>query len=185
MVIPVYPTDAPPLPRTVVPPHAVGELVGFGTDYGVRYTPVGEDDDAYLTLGHADPRYALAAGLRWARVNYWQRYRCARWLRVERLWAVFTAPEDRRNWHVDYVEPGTASAVPVTLVTGLDDLEYRARPSRCPMCGRLRTTGYEGRIGPWEPWHPDKPTTWVHECPRSADCVGCVWPAQRHTTKEI
>lgn len=168
-------TTAPGLSRTVVPPHAVGDLPGFEEYYGVLVAPLGEDGDAYLALGHPDARYPLAASLRWARVNYWQTYRDRRYVEVEQRWAVFTATTGLRNWHVDYAEAGTAGAVPVTLITGLEGLEYRMRPSRCPMCRRVRATGREYHDR--EPYYPDKPTTWVHECPCTGGLVGRQWPA--------
>lgn len=161
---------------TVVPPHMISELPGFREYYGVHVTPIGEDDDAYLTLGHAEPRCSLAAAMRWARVNYRQRYRDWQWLRVERLWAVFSAlVDDPRDWELEYVSAGIADAVPVTLVTGLEGLESFVQPSRCPRCGRMSTTGRRMNRERW----PVGSTGLAHRCSCSD---WCVWPAERQTT---
>jgi hypothetical protein len=114
---------------TPAPGSVIAEPEMADTNYGIRMAPIGEDGDM-LALGHHEPRKALAAFNRYARIICgWtniadDRARAQDWLdRIDQRWALFTVPDPEQGedpdyaWYSTWCSPETPGALPVTILT--------------------------------------------------------------------
>ena len=158
---------------------------GFTSTYGLTISPCGEDNETFVALGHHDDRRMTAAANRLLRTVFAERYRPAPGEppRISHTFAVITehqADEDGEGggWTFTIADPSTAGAHPITLLDteyGLGDFELLAKPSRCPDCTRLATTGH---------YMSAKMRAVGAPSPLGHDCRNCgaIWPATPRST---
>ncbi|MDH6107911.1 hypothetical protein P3T36_006370 [Kitasatospora sp. MAP12-15] len=150
---------------------------GFTTLYGLTIACCDEDGDAYLALGHHDPRRMTAAANRLLRTERLERYRpmVGELPRLTHTFGTLTeqpVDEDGEGgWSFEFASPDEAGAQAVTLleVAGLGDFELLAVPSRCPDCSRLTTTGHYMSA---KMRALSAPSPLGHEC----RICGAIWP---------
>lgn len=109
-------------------PDSINSPEMEATHYGITVAHIGDDGEGLIALGHHTPRRALAAFNRHSRVFVglaclWDSPE----LTVSDLlpalsqrWATFRKPQGQEDpdfvWVIDYAEPGTPEARPVTLL---------------------------------------------------------------------
>jgi hypothetical protein len=121
---------ATPTRTTRAPGSVIADPEMADTNYGIRMAPIGEDGDM-IALGHHDPRKALAAFNRYARIICGlsniaddSRALAQDWLKgIDQRWALFTVPDPEQGqdpdwtWYSTWCSPETPGALPVTILS--------------------------------------------------------------------